>query len=415
MTPLPESAREGALQQSALSPDAITAMARSIRSSGVRRDSREAAAMLAQVFARWRDRDLAERSAALSRIVEVTGLSRELLDQSIDALLAPFTADAIHSFAATVPVRNRLGAFIMPANVPGAGIHELCAALISGSGAMVKTSIREPFFFHAFAGTMTELDPALGSRLSVFSFGRERTDIASALVRSCDYSVVLGEDETIAALSGGSRRFGFGSRASGALVSLAQPLDVKAAAAAIALDATLFEQHGCLSPHHVFVHSRDDRDARDFAAAIARALEALSRRLPPARLSFHDAAAIRRFRETARWRRIGGAAVELWEGAPMSWTVVFDREARFTVGPGLRSLTVTPVRDRVDFESRLAPISGRLEAFALAADALDRAQWVEALARAGVSYVCDPGRMQSPPLAWPHGGGAFLDFISGVR
>ncbi len=99
----------------------------------------------------------------------------------------------------------------------------------------------------------------------------------------------------------------------------------------------------------------------------------------------------------------------------MSWTVVCDPDARFTVGPGFRSLTVTAVRDRADFASRLAPIAGRLEAFALAVPRRERAQWLEALAPAGVTYVCDAGRMQSPPVAWPHGGGAFLDFISGVR
>ncbi len=99
----------------------------------------------------------------------------------------------------------------------------------------------------------------------------------------------------------------------------------------------------------------------------------------------------------------------------MSWTVVLDPAARFSIGPGFRSLTVTPVRDRADFAARLAPIAGRLEAFALAVPALERAQWVDALAGAGVSYLCDPGMMQSPPVAWPHGGGAFLDFVVGAR
>ncbi len=411
---LPDSAPAGTIQ-SAPTPDGIEMIAGRIRRASVQSNAHETAVALAQAFARWRDRGLAERAAALSRIAQASGLSRELLDESIDALLAPFTSDALRSFADAVCVRKRLGAFVMPANVPGAGIHELCAALISGSGAIVKTSIREPFFFPAFARTLAEVDPALGSRLAVFAFGRERDDLASALVRSCDYAVVLGEDETIESLSRGANLFGFGSRASGAMVSMVQALDVSAAAAALARDASLFEQHGCLSPHHVFVHSRDDRDARAVAAAIARALESLARRLPPAMPSFHGAAAIRRFRETARWRRIGGSAAELWEGATMSWTVVFDPDARFTMGPGFRSLIVSPVRDRADFESRLAPIAGRLEAFALAVPGHERAQWIEALARAGVSYVFDAGGMQSPPIAWPHGGGAFLDFLSGVR
>jgi hypothetical protein len=26
----------------------------------------------------------------------------------------------------------------------------------------------------------------------------------------------------------------------------------------------------------------------------------------------------------------------------------------------------------------------------------------------GVSYLCEPGRLQSPPPSWAHGGGRFL-------
>jgi hypothetical protein len=96
----------------------------------------------------------------------------------------------------------------------------------------------------------------------------------------------------------------------------------------------------------------------------------------------------------------------------MGWTVVFDPAARFTLSLGNRCVTVTPIRDHADFESRLAPMSGRLEAFALATAGYARAIYLDVLAGAGVTYVCDPGSMQSPPLMWPHGGGAFLDFIS---
>lgn len=409
-----EDARDNAAGQCAAAPEAIGMLAERIRGRVPCRSPREIARALAQTCARWRERIAPERAAAVAAIANASGWSGGLLDESLDALLSPFTAQALEAFAESFSPRNRVGAFIMPANVPGAGIHELCAALVSGSGAIVKTSTREPFFFPAFARTLADVDPALASRVAVLTFGRERADLTSALIGASDYAVALGEDETIDHLGGGCG-FGFGSKASGALVSMAGLVDAGAVAAALARDATLFEQQGCLSPHHVFVESREGGEARALASALANALESLARRVAPARLSFQHASALRRFRETARWRGIGAGGVELWEGAPMSWTVVFDPEARFTVGPGFRSLVVTPVRDPGDFEARLAPIAGRLEAFALAVGVSDRAQWMEVLARAGVSYVCDPGRIQSPPVTWPHGGGAFLDFISGLR
>src|SRR5208282_5481459 len=128
---------------------------------------------------------------------------------------------------------------------------------------------------------------------------------------ACDGGVVAyGDDASIAALSAAAARrarplAGFGSRLSGALVLPgASPSAAETAADGLARDVTLFEQRGCLSPHHVFVVG-DAGEARGFAARLARALERLARRLPtPARLPLAAAAAIRGLRERARWRAL---------------------------------------------------------------------------------------------------------------
>jgi hypothetical protein len=60
---------------------------------------------------------------------------------------------------------------------------------------------------------------------------------------------------------------------------------------------------------------------------------------------------------------------------------------------------------------RLGPASARLEAFALAAPSGVREGLEANLRLLGVSYICEPGRMQSPPLDWQHGGGAFLELL----
>jgi hypothetical protein len=369
------------------------------------------AEVLASVFEHWRDRRFRDRGDAVSAIASRTGWSRELLDESIDALLAPFSRDALDSFASTVQPRERIGGFIMPANVPGAGMHELVAALISGAIAIVKTSEREPVFFHYFARTLAHVAPEVGSRLEVTSFGRHDCDRIDALKKRCDFIVALGDDANLAQLDQMPRLFAFGSRASGALISLAGPANIAALATAVARDVSLFEQQGCLSPHHIFIEGPGDTHAAEFAMLLAHALDTVAIKLPSAKLSFPAASAIRGIRESARWRSIGGQPVALREDDAMSWTVVFDPTARFTISPGFRTVTVSAIRDAEDLASRLAPIAGRLEAFGLAVPRDARPLWLDVLGGAGVTYVCDPGQMQSPPLTWPHGGGAFLDFL----
>jgi len=63
----------------------------------------------------------------------------------------------------------------------------------------------------------------------------------------------------------------------------------------------------------------------------------------------------------------------------------------------------------------LQPVAGRIEAFAIAAPAARRERMRVFMAALDVSYVCEPGAMQSPPLDWSHGGGAFLRALTTSR
>ena len=62
---------------------------------------------LARAFTLWRDRDYARRREAIAAIAQAAGYSVAMLDSSIDALLKPFTGDALRSLAARVSARQR--------------------------------------------------------------------------------------------------------------------------------------------------------------------------------------------------------------------------------------------------------------------------------------------------------------------
>ncbi len=346
---------------------------------------------LATTFDRWLEPRFPDRRAAIAKIAAASGWSTELLDESIDALIAPFSRDALMSFASTSLPRARLGGFIMPANVPGAGMHEVAATIVTGGAALIKTSHREPIFFHAFAQSVRNVDREIGSMIEVTTFGREREDLTRLMLTECDFIAALGDDASVARLKGGARLFGFGSRTSGALISLAPPANIARLATALARDVVLFEQQGCLSPHHIFIADADNAAARDFVTFFVEAMNKFAATFPPATLSFNAAAAIRRVRERARWRTIGTHRIELFEGADMAWTVVFDPEARFTLSPGYRTVTVSTIRDSADLASRLAPVAGRLEAFALVAPPPPRREVSRCASRRGCDIRMRPG------------------------
>ena len=309
--------------------------------------------------------------------------------------------------------------------------------LLSGRSLIVKTSVDEPHFFASFGRSLRGYEPSLAERMAVFNWGRERHDLTTALRTNCDWIAAFGDDNTLQALRrpggdgvenasrppgngvAGHLRAGFGERFSGAYIGADRLNDARlwqSATEGLARDVTLFEQAGCLSPHHVFIedgaNAGSHRGARQFAADLASALNALAATLlPPTRLPLEIAASLRRVREAARWRALGGEPVELWEGPGLSWMVVYDEQAAFTISPGLRAITVSPVKDAHDLNRRLAPVAGRLEAFGIAGDEAHLARAKDYLKAQGASYLCLPGMMQSPPLAWRHGGGAFLEAL----
>ena len=374
---------------------------------------------LAKAFDCWRDREFPKRRETVEQIASAWSYTAALLDESLDAMLEPFLTPALRSFAARVPSRRDVIGFIMPGNVPGAGLHEFSTAVIAGSGLIVKTSSAEPLFFGNFARTIAEVAPQVGARIAVFNWSRGQTHLTQALRTACDWIVAFGNDATVAGLSTAEvpptandskcpnmQLVGFGSRVSGALVMNEALRDSTDVAGALARDTTLFEQRGCLSPHHIFV---EGAGARAFAAELATALDRVAAKIPPPhRYELVDAAAVRSVRENARWRALGGQDVALWEGARLDWTVVYDSSARFRVSPGWRTVYLSAVADLDDFIRRMEPASGWLEACAIAGPASRVDQLTPALDRLGVSYVCAPGAMQSPPLEWHHGGGEFL-------
>jgi len=381
---------------------------------------------LARAFELWRDRDYARRREAIAAIARAAGYSVAMLESSIDALLKPFTIEALKSLAARIASsggvdRPRTVGFIAAGNVAGAGMHEIAIALVAGAGVVVKTASAEPIFFAEFARTLAEIDRAAAARIEVFHWSRARADLTAALIANCQRVVAYGDDLTIESLHNRRNVIGFGSRVSAAVVApgVTDSPRIDTVAERLARDVVLFEQLGCLSLHQVFVVSHTGAAARDLAIRMSAALERMGKSMPPAKIPSRDAVEIRAVRERARWRRIAGEPVELFEGDRLEWTVVFEpspaRDDSFNVSPGFRTVYVTGVRDLGEFRDCIAAVAGRIEAMAVAGDESEAAEIGATVESIGIPYVCAPGEMQSPPLDWRHGGGRFFDMMVGAR
>ncbi len=108
-------------------------------------------------------RSFEARRETLSMAARAWGFSPALLDESLDALLKPFHPAAFDKLAAKLAENpatdSPLLGFIMPGNVIGAGLHEVCQALLGGAALVLKTSSDERRFFAAWVRTLRDIDP----------------------------------------------------------------------------------------------------------------------------------------------------------------------------------------------------------------------------------------------------------------
>jgi hypothetical protein len=188
------------------------------------------------------------------------------------------------------------------------------------------------------------------------------------------------------------------------------------AAADLARSVALFEQRGCVCPHHVWVEEGGSVEPMDFAKRVADALAALESALPSAPLSPDEASAVQQLRGTAELQAVTSGGRVWHGGAEAPWTVVFEPQA--VPGPGTlaRGVRVRPLTDLSNAVEQLAPLGAHLQTVGYAGfdGRLDRL--TEIVGRTGASRVVPLRSMPFPPPWWLHDGrGPLRDLVRWVE
>jgi hypothetical protein len=281
---------------------------------------------------------------------------------------------------------------IVSGNTPHAALQTLVRGLLLGSHNRCKVpgaGLPEA------EALVTALPAELRSRVE-FS-----TKLPDAWLRAADAIIVFGSDETISHFRGLAEPhqtfLGYGHRVSLGMVF--QDAGFESAPRA-AVDASLFDQQGCLSPHCIYVADRPE----EYAARLAVEMERVQLAHPRSTLSLSEAAAISEIRETTRFRAAAGQPVRLWESAGSNaWTVVFDSDPGFSASTLNRVIFVRPLPDNP--AAALASVRPFLSTIAIWPNIVPFAERAAAL---GATRVCALGRMQAPSWTWRQDGRATL-------
>lgn len=298
-------------------------------------------------------------------------------------------------------------------NVPALAMLVLSQALIARNANLLKASRRSarvlPLLLDAFrgleirtpAGKVLYGNDLLGC-IAVVYFDREDRSSASLISSAADVRIAWGGAEAVRAIVDLPRRptaedIVFGPRLSLMVIgreALGTERQARRLARGAAVDASVFDQYACASPHTIFIETgAAGPGPRQFAQQLATEMARARVRIPKAPDSPEESGRIAQLRLR---RELEGC--EVWHSADASWTVILDE-----INPGLappsysRVITVKPVADVLDVVPFITP---DIQTIGLALTGPRRLEFARDAARRGADRFPEVGRMTHFDTPW---------------
>lgn len=306
----------------------------------------------------------------------------------------------------------RLAVHVFSGNVPGVAVTSIVRSLLLKAATLGKAAVGEPLLAALFARGVAEADAELGECLAVTYWPGGDEAMERAALDAADAVVVYGGTDAVASIRARTpvtaRFLGYGPKVSFGVVGRGALLGddaAREAARGAALDASTFDQQGCVSPHLFYVEEGGAVSPDGWAALLAEEMAVVEGELPRGTLAPGESSAIRQLRAEAEFSEAGGSGVRLHASAEgTAWTVVFDPKPDFTASCLNRVIRVKPVASLADISGLVERFAPVLQTVGVAADADATRILAEALARVGASRFTTFGQMAWPPPWWHHDG-----------
>lgn len=301
----------------------------------------------------------------------------------------------------------RLTFHVFAGNVPGVAVTSLVRTLLVKSPSIGKLASGQPILPVLFARALDSIDPDIARALAITYWPGGTSDAERPLIEAADAVVVYGGAEAVGAIRSKAphhpRVLTHGPRFSVGMVAREALADDPSLPAQVAGAVAAFDQHGCVSPHAIWVEDADGSGVERFADAVAEALQHLETALPRGRVTPPEAARIQQERGAAALRTHDGSTRVLASDGT-DWTVVLDRDPAFRPSCLNRFLRIHPVPGLDRAIEALAPAGDQLQSVAIAAPAPRRADLAHDLARIGATRIASFDRIAWPPPEWHHDG-----------
>jgi len=390
--------------------------------------------LLCEVAADWLQPENAIRRHALEMGPAETGFSKAVLERGLNDFFRQFTpenfqalleqelghAQRLDQFVADARANSNRAAMvhgpeflihIAAGNLPNPTLMSLTLGLLTRSAQFVKCASGASLLPRLFAHSIYQADPKLGACLELAEWRGGNRELESVLFAHADCLTATGNDETLAAiraqLPAPVRFLGYGQRVSFGLVTreVLRDEDFAAVVSRAADDVMAWDQHGCLSPHVIYVEERGAVESDKFAERLAGELAQREANEPRGKIATEAAATIASRRAIYETIAAHRADAKIWSSPnSTAWTVVFEHDVNFRFSPLNRFIYVKPVPDLAAVMRGVDELHGKVSTVGIAAPPEKMKELALSFARWGATRICPLGQMQNPPLMWRHDG-----------
>jgi len=299
-------------------------------------------------------------------------------------------------------------------NVPLLGMLVLTQSILARNANIIKVAKNNasvlPLLLESFrgltiktrAGKILRGDDILET-IAIIYFDRSDHQSAETLSLECDVRLAWGGRDAVESVMNLPRRFGtediiFGPKLSYMVIgreALHSARAVRKLARGASIDASVFDQYACASPHTIFVEQGGHcASPREFAAQLAEQMQRTSLRIPKQPVDDDTAAQI-----TARRLQYEFSG-DIWASRETSdWTVLYDEHQLQTLADPCysRVITVSPISDAM---SAAEFAHHGIQTVGLALSSERKQQFASVAAMKGAERFPDIGRMTLFDTPW---------------
>ncbi len=278
--------------------------------------------------------------------------------------------------------------------------------LLSKNCNLVKVSGDEPYFAYAFYKSLCEIDASISDRLSVVYFDSSQPDIYETVIKDCNNVIHWGGEESRKSIAEICAKYGVDLISHGAKISfevIDEMEDIQKTAQNVATDMVMWEQKACLSPRIVFVNK--NLDVVEFSQSLAGALNNMASVFPKAYMTSWNSIKTIQDRQYCTLKYGLKNKVEMFSSFNADYTVILnngmpdkeDMDKCF-----YRFVFVCPYEDITEVYKYVEfNIKDYLQTMGYSGN---NEEFIEDMARLGVSIITSPGEMSMHRPGTSHDG-----------